>query len=166
MTQAFRQISSTMQAVSWPAIFLIVVAVSLAGCEVKTKTQPVALQPASEIEEVSPGKLVSPEPPTVDDSQALAAIRAAGGEAKTGGDGLIVEVIFRDAPISDKAAESISGLTKLTKLSIYTSEMTDAGWKSLGSLGSVEHFDVRNCQVNNTQLVAAASGMPDRKSVV
>ncbi|GAB5405775.1 MAG: hypothetical protein Aurels2KO_40060 [Aureliella sp.] len=146
---------------------------SVIGCDQKRKAQPVAMEEvgaATSAANDSPSSSSNQEkPPAVaqapTDAATAQAIVDAGGQAKSGKDGMITEVVFRDTPITDAIAAQVGKLSKVTKLSIYSSEMSSAGWESLGGLSSVQHLDLRGCKVGNTQLVAAASSMPRLRSL-
>ncbi len=145
----------------------------LAGCDQNTKKQPISMasgepqaeSAATDSKNSKPSSAKLAPALTPADADAVEAIRAAGGESKAGKDGMISEVVFRDSPMTDEIAALVGSLAKVTKLSIYASEMSSAGWKSLGKLKTVQHFDVRNCKVSSSQLIAAASGMPRLRSL-
>lgn len=141
-----------------------------AGCTGSTsKSQPISIPSsagsASESKANPETNTANAKPAKLDDSPAADAIKVAGGEVKTGSNGSITEVTFRDQPITDAIATEIGKLKSVTKLSLYESEMTSVGWGALGALTSVQHFDLRNCSVDNAQLRTAAKNMTRLRSL-
>lgn len=134
-----------------------------------TKSQPISIpdstSSSAESADSKATDAAKVQPSKTSDSAVADAIKAAGGEVKTGSDGSITEVAFRDKAITDSIAAEIGKLKKVSKLSLYASEMTQAGWDALAPLASVQHLDLRNCTVNNAQLLAAATNMTRLRSL-
>jgi hypothetical protein len=67
--------------------------------------------------------------------------------------------------IDDALAAQIAGHPSCTKLTITASSMTNVGWTSLAALRSLQQLDLRGCTINNSQLQAAVSGMPELRAL-
>lgn len=91
-------------------------------------------------------------------------LESAGATVKLAG-GVVREVTFRDAAAGDEAAALVAKAKKLTKLAIFNSELTVAGWDALSGLSTLEHLDLRGCKIDNAALMKLASDMPRLRSL-
>lgn len=114
---------------------------------------------------VSPNSKASSDESTTAPRETISRLEDAGAEIKKHSSGQVSEVHIRSAAVTDAMAEELCELSKLVKLTINESEMSDAGWSKLSSLGELQHFDLRGCKVNNTQLANAVKGMPKLKAL-
>ena len=134
---------------------------SICGCDGKKVSNSSIpeenIEPAVKEKESAPEK--SPEP-----NPDIAQLEASGAKV-VDRDGVILELNYRGTDVSDKIAALIGAQSKLTKLTISQSSMTNEGWKQLGKLSSLQQLDLRECGVNNEQLELAIKGMRKLKAL-
>ena len=92
------------------------------------------------------------------EQEQAAALQTAGAEVTSDDQQLIKELAWRETPITDEIAKQVAKLAAVSKLTIYASEMSDAGWASLGQLTTIQQLDLRECPLTNEQLHAAIAG--------
>lgn len=102
--------------------------------------------------------------PPASDQAAADKLRSAGAVVTLSG-ASITALEFRDAALTDDLAQLLPDLNGLTKLAIYSSELSDSGWQTLGQLTQLQHLDLRGCAVSNAQLISAASDLPKLRSL-
>lgn len=117
----------------------------LVGCN--SSTAPVTSTPA---ENPTP-----PEPTAVtvaDDADALAAVIEITDKVKRDGDGLVVEVDFRGASLTDTDLEGLSKLPRLRSVLLSDTAITDEALKTLGEISTMQNLDLRECAVTDAGL--------------
>lgn len=91
--------------------------------------------------------------------KAADALAAAGAKLEKSSAGVVTSVDLRGTEATDALAGSLARLARLEKLSMDQSSMTLEGWAQLAKLSDLQQLDLRDCPVNNEQLIAAVSGM-------
>lgn len=97
--------------------------------------------------------------------QDISALEAVDAKIERNSAGQVVSVDLRGIPVDDGLAAAVAQLTSLEKLTVDDSAMTVEGWKTLAQLENLQQFDLRDCQVNNEQLLAAVAGMPKLRAL-
>lgn len=109
-----------------------------------------------------PGIKVGGEPPMVlEAKEVVSSLDSAQAELKRNPAGVISQVTFRKAPLTDELAGSLTKLPNLQTLIIANSEMTLAGWKEVGKLSKLRTLDLRDCKLGDAHFKAAVSGMSE-----
>jgi len=97
--------------------------------------------------------------------QAAQELTRVGARVERASNQSVVSVDLKGIELQDGLAEQLSQLTRLEKLSIDQSSMTLAGWMQLAKLTNLQQLDVRDCAIDNEQLIAAVSGMPKLRAL-
>jgi hypothetical protein len=92
---------------------------------------------------------VAPEP---DDAGSVSALEEAGAKLKKDGDGLVIEVDFRDSTIGDAVLENLAGLRRVRKVLLNETAVTDAGMAAVGKVTTLQDVDLRGCTISNAGL--------------
>jgi len=91
--------------------------------------------------------------PMPDDIAAVEALKKLATSMRQDGDGLIIEVNFRDAEVTDEAMQHLSGLRRVESILLNgTAAITDAGLEPIGKLATLRNLDLRGCPVSNAGL--------------
>jgi Leucine-rich repeat (LRR) protein len=89
-------------------------------------------------------------PPMPDDTAAVEALKKLATSMRQNGDGLIIEVNFRDAEVTDEAMQHLSGLRRVESILFNdTAAITDAALEPIGKLATLRNLDLRGCPVSN-----------------
>lgn len=137
---------------------ILVPALSQLGCT--KRTPPSADTSAGGQSPSKSAELVS----TADD-EAATTLESAGLKTARATNGRVVTVDATGSELTDSLAKTIASLSELTKLIVRQSTCSDEGWKGLSQLAKLQHFDLRDCPINNHQLASAISGMPKLRSL-
>lgn len=70
-------------------------------------------------------------------------------DVKRDGDGHVIEVSFRGTEADDAALAPLAALPKLRSVLLNDTKITDAGFKTLGSISTLQNIDARGCPVGN-----------------
>lgn len=90
---------------------------------------------------------------------------AAGGKVDYNSAKVPISVDLRGQSVTDALAAQLAQVTSLEKLTIDQSSMSLEGWTRLAALSNLQQLDLRDCPLDNEQLIAAVSGMPKLKAL-
>ena len=91
-------------------------------------------------------------------------LEAIATSVKRDGDGLITEVSFRGAEITDESLKHLTALRQLRSLLLNETAITDAGLETVGQLVTLHNLDLRGCRVSNEGLTHL-SGLRDLRAL-
>jgi len=100
-------------------------------------------------EAVSSARPTTLIPSVSDDQSAVATVEAAAKQVRRDGDGLIIDVDFRDGEPSLEALDSLAGLPRLRAVRLGGTGVGDEACRALGKLEAIEDLDLRDCPVSD-----------------
>ncbi|MCA9127070.1 MAG: hypothetical protein KDB22_08290 [Planctomycetales bacterium] len=100
----------------------------------------------------------------VDDAVALV-LESAGAVLQRSKENRVIAADLRATDMDDELLTSLASLSELTKLTMPQCTASDAGWQQLAKLTKLQHLDLRDCSVNNQQLILVCSQNPRLRSL-
>ncbi len=94
---------------------------------------------------------------TPDDDSVVAAVESVTEKLRRDGNGSIIEVDFRDTPVTDADLEPLARLPRLRSVLLLGTGVTDAGLQSIGKISTLENLDLRKCKVSDSGLAELSS---------
>lgn len=103
-------------------------------------------------------------PPEPDDSAAVDALKKAATSMRQHKNGLILEVNFRGAEVTDETMQHLLGLRRVESVLLNETAITDAGLEPIGKLTTLKNLDLRGCSVSNEGM-AHLTGLKNLKAL-
>lgn len=156
--------------------FLCILPLMAMGCNpqhastLPSEASPTELaSPAESKEAHAQPTLADAEPPAAADKspekESCPELDAIGARLSFDSQGQITAVDMGDQQLDDRLAQALPRLRALDTLAIHNSNLSESGWKLLGGLSKLKQLDLRGCQVDDSQLRLALSGMPELVSL-